>query len=194
MPIIYPLKFSSRKKQEDSIIGGLVPPGNFLTDTLHSVISWYEMWVNPGNVTINRQYIQRKQHTAGAVVVYHFRKELPVMQVTGYCGWIKIKSIMEELRDSVMSDMTGGGKFDYSDGFSATKEAGKNVGKGFVKGFKAPFSGGLDGSSNRMNNSPRLFLERLRDLAEEPAYFIDGEGVEHYNVKYIKIFKYFLPF
>ncbi len=38
------------------------------------------------------------------------------------------------------------------------------------------------------NNSPRIFLRRLRELAEDPMYFIGTDGVEHYNTKYIKIY------
>ena len=37
-------------------------------------------------------------------------------------------------------------------------------------------------------NSPRVFLQRLRDIADEPMYFIDLKGVEHYNIKYIKLY------
>lgn len=38
------------------------------------------------------------------------------------------------------------------------------------------------------NNSPRVFLNRLRDIAQEAMYFVDLNGVEHYNTKYIKIY------
>lgn len=38
------------------------------------------------------------------------------------------------------------------------------------------------------NNSPRVFLKRLRTMAEEPMYFVDLKGIEHYNTKYIKIY------
>lgn len=37
-------------------------------------------------------------------------------------------------------------------------------------------------------NSPRVFMRRLRELAEDPAYFIGTDGVEHYNTKFIKIY------
>lgn len=43
-------------------------------------------------------------------------------------------------------------------------------------------------TSNSSDNSPRIFLKRLRDLAEDPAYYLGTDGVEHYNIKYIKIY------
>jgi len=39
-----------------------------------------------------------------------------------------------------------------------------------------------------MDNSPRIFLQRLRDMAEEPMYFVGLDGIEHYNTKFIKIY------
>jgi hypothetical protein len=47
---------------------------------------------------------------------------------------------------------------------------------------------------NKLNNSPRKFLQRLRDIADEPMYYIDDEGCEHYNIKYIKIFTKQYPY
>ena len=47
----------------------------------------------------------------------------------------------------------------------------------------------LESSTTNINkNSPRVFLSRLRNIADEPMYFIGLDGVEHYNTKYIKIY------
>ena len=43
-------------------------------------------------------------------------------------------------------------------------------------------------ASDNTNNSPRKFLSRLKGIADEPMYFVDSQGIEHYNIKYIKIF------
>lgn len=37
-------------------------------------------------------------------------------------------------------------------------------------------------------NSPKIFLKRLKDLADEPMYFTDIKGIEHYNTKFLKIY------
>jgi len=91
---------------------------------------------------------------------------------------------MEQMRssmiDTLVSPVTGGG----GDIRGATGAFKKEI----AKGFAAPFTRGIDGSSNRANNSPREFLERLRNLSEEPMYFVDERGIEHYNTKYIKVF------
>ena len=43
-------------------------------------------------------------------------------------------------------------------------------------------------TTNISQNSPRVFLSRLRNIADEPMYFIGLDGVEHYNTKFIKIY------
>ena len=43
-------------------------------------------------------------------------------------------------------------------------------------------------ASDNTNNSPRQFLSRLKGIADEPTYFVDSQGIEHYNIKFIKIY------
>ena len=43
-------------------------------------------------------------------------------------------------------------------------------------------------SRTSQKNSPRVFMKRLREVAEDPMYFVGTDGIEHYNVKYIKIY------
>lgn len=174
-----PFQFSSRHLMEQNSIVSALAPGNMLTDAFHSIASWYEMWINPENIRIGTQYIQQKQQTAGGIVIYHFKKDLEVMTVSGKCGWIRITSIMQDLQSGFFNDVVSG--FQKGD----TKKAMKSMGNQFVKSFNIT---NQDGSSNRLNNSPRLFLGRLKELADDTPYYVDDSGVEHYNSKYIKMF------
>jgi hypothetical protein len=60
--------------------------------------------------------------------------------------------------------------------------------KGDIKGlFQTPWNTS-NSHSNNFDNSPLVFLNRLKSIANEPMYYIDTEGIEHYNIKYIKLF------
>lgn len=143
-----PFQFSSRRIQMNTTqLGGLIP-NNPISELATETRSWYEMWINPTKVSINRSYLQQRKHTAGAVVTFHYRPEVYTMDVSGVCGWIGIGPGVEG-----------------------------------DKSFKDQFR-----SLAKTQNSPRIFLKRLRDIANEPMYFVDWGGVEHYNAKYIKIF------
>lgn len=174
-----PFQFSSTALMNENSVLGALAPGNMLTDAFHSVVSWYEMWINPESVKLQTQYLQTKQQTAGGIVIYHFKKDLQVMDVSGKCGWIRITSIMQDLQSGLFNDVVSG----FQKG--STKAAAKSFGSQLTQSFKV---NSRDGSSNRLNNSPRLFLERLRKLADELPYFVDDNGVEHYNSKFIKMF------
>ena len=50
---------------------------------------WYEMWINPENVNLDRKKIKTQHHTKGAIVVMHWRDELVSLRITGKSGWIK---------------------------------------------------------------------------------------------------------
>lgn len=65
----------------------------------------------------------------------------------------------------------------------------KNLASSYsLKNIKKPSTYLKSGHSNRINNSPSLFLSRLKETADEPMYYIDKDGVDHYNPKYIKMF------
>jgi len=160
-----PFHFSSRKMQQDvTSLGGLmVSP---ITNLINSSMTWYEMFINPQKVNIKQQMIQKKQHTARSIVTYHFRPDTYTMTVSGVVGWILNP--------------------EYP--FKDEKEQNPF-------GFRRPVKEWYDlidkntfRTDPAKDNSPRVFLKRLRTMAEEPMYFVDLDGIEHYNVKYIKIF------
>jgi hypothetical protein len=179
--ILTPFQFSSRKLQADTMSG--LP--NFMdNDLFQNILSWYEMWVNPEKVDITRRYLNTgPQHTAGAIVTQHFRSDVHVMQVNGSVGYVAVQSHLEEAQSAAIQsiiDPTKWSKFNVNDIYKNTKKSMDGIGAE-VLGFRT-------GQRNRINNSPRLFLKRLRDLADSPAYYIDKNGIEHYNTKYIKLF------
>lgn len=147
-----PFQFSSRKNQVNTTqLGGLIPD-NPISSLLSEATSWYEMWINPDKVSLNREYSQKHQYTAGSIVTYHYRPNMIKMAVSGAVGWIQ---------NGIQEDYT-----------PLTGVTIQNIVK----------------KDNKDSNSPRVFLRRLRDLADEPMYFIGLDGVEHYNTKYIKIY------
>jgi hypothetical protein len=87
------------------------------------------------------------------------------MKVSGVCGWIAINPQRDKDTRSL----------------------------GFVNPADIKKAGTI-WSANRIRlnpasrNSPRIFLQRLRNMAEESMYFVDLNGVEHYNIKYVKVF------
>lgn len=177
-----PFQFSSNKLQNANAISGVGAANslNMFSNAAQTVLSWYEMWVNPSNVKMSYEFKQVVRHTVGSIATFHFRKDLTMLEVSGFAGWVAIQSNIEEMQSSVFSLMKGPASF---------KKSFTNAAKGATKSLKD----GLDprkrkGNSNRLNNSPRQFLNRLKSLADEPMYYIDSEGVEHYNIKYIKMF------
>ena len=148
-----PFSFSSRKTQMNTTqLGGLIPD-NPISSLLSEATAWYEMWINPEKVSINRNYQQKPQHTAGAIVTYHYRADMFKMDVSGAVGWIQQNP--QEEGNPLIKSITNKSK-------------------------------NTAGGNNK--NSPRVFLKRLRDIAEEPMYFVGLDGVEHYNTKFIKIY------
>lgn len=180
-----PFQFSSNKLQNmNSKIASTDPTKkSLLSDTYQTVASWYEMWINPMNVSIRDNFIQQTEHTAGAVVTYHFRKDLGIMEVKGVAGWVAIQSDLEKLQNDTMSALRHP-KSAYSNIKKIGAQSYKDIKK---KVFDNPFNNNSD-KTNKLNNSPRKFLERLRDLAYEPTYYFDREGREHYNAKYVKMY------
>jgi hypothetical protein len=161
-----PFQFSSRMTQMNtSQLGGLIP-NNPLSNLSNESSAWYEMWINPEKVTITREFINKYEHTAKSVVAWHFRPDVEKMKVSGACGWIAIQP--QKAKD------------DRSLGF---KNPSGNDRKWYDSWRSADVNMRLP-----KRNSPRIFLQRLRDIAEEAMYFVDLKGIEHHNVKFIKIF------
>lgn len=157
-----PFQFSSRKTQMNTTqLGGLLP-NNPISDLLNESMSWYEMWINPQKVNIARQYLQKPNHTAGSIVTFHYRPDVYNMSVEGTCGWI-MKAPYEQGPNNL--------------GFKKNKDNKWKVWN------KDKFM-----SDSTQSNSPRIFLQRIRDIANEPMYFVDLNGIEHYNIKYLKIY------
>ena len=165
-----PFHFSSRKLQQDlTSLGGLLM--NPVTNLINSTMSWYEMFINPEKVSIKQNIIQKKQQTAGSVVTYHYRPDVYVMNVSGVCGWILNPQYpyKSEKEQNAFGFRAQGAEYEH-----------------------ARYQTYLDKNSYQtnpaQNNSPRVFLTRLRTIAQEPMYYVDQDGVEHYNTKFIKIF------
>jgi hypothetical protein len=163
--------------------------GGAIEEQFNTLFSWYEMWINPDKLTINTEFLNKKEHTAGSIVTYHFRKDAGVMSASGQCGWIMIQSDMDKLKDLAMkgaftkSSMSSAADFGKQILNQAGLTGSKKGGKTFLQNYST-----YAGKSVSLDNSPRTFLKRLRELAEEPMYFYDADGVEHYNTKFIKIF------
>ena len=185
-----PFQFSSNKLQNMNSVSDATNPTqrSLLSDTVGTVTSWYEMWINPTNLTITDSFIQTTEHTAGAIVTYHYRKDLGVMDVKGVAGWVMIKSDMDAIRDAALEALrhplsTIRNPRNYLRGVTDSIGSARDS---IIDGLN-PFNNN-SGPSNKVNNSPRRFLERLRDLAYEPTYYFDSQGREHYNAKYIKMY------
>lgn len=189
-----PFQFSSNKLQNATSLHSSTDPINkdLISDTYGSLTAWYEMWVNPQTLTMRKPYLQQTEHTVGAIVTHHFRRDLAIIEVKGVAGWVAIESDMDKLQNSAMSMLRNPKNFkkNVSKGWKTTKsQFSKNV-NSFKDGLN-PFNDNINpqgGKSSTVNNSPRKFLERLRDLADEPAYYYDRQGREHYNAKYIKMY------
>jgi hypothetical protein len=174
-----PFQFSSTKLQNSNAFN-IGANAGLLGDLGTSLLAWYEMWVNPESVNIADTFNQTVQHTAGAIVTHHYRKNFSTIQVSGKIGWVAIQSLLEESKNAALSEL----KTIIVGGASGT--AFKRLQKSFAKNISNPLA--PSGASSRFNNSPRLFLQRLKDLAYEPVYYYDSAGMEHYNTKYIKMF------
>ncbi|HRZ18866.1 MAG TPA: hypothetical protein P5136_02305 [Methanofastidiosum sp.] len=151
-----PFQFSSRHLQMSTTqLGGLVPD-NPISSLLNEATTWYEMWINPEKVNLSRSYQNKRVHTAGSIVTYHYRPEVTIMSISGVVGWIALNPQQEDT--SVFTQVT-------------------NLGKAINKN-----------STETNKNSPRVFMKRIKDVADDPMYFLGTDGVEHYNTKYIKIY------
>lgn len=174
-----PFQFSSGKRQYDvtSLYKTVTP--SILSDSAADLLAWYEMWINPSIVKKDTTYKQNRQHTAGSIVTYFYRPDITVLSASGKCGWVRIKSMIEELKADTMAGI-------LTRDMSGTKEDLKEM-QDSLSSMKLPWNM-TSGHSNRFNNSPLEFLKRLKNLANEPMYYIDADGVEHFNPKYIKVF------
>ena len=190
-----PFQFSSGKLQNTRAFNTQFLKSGFVGDTLQSLLSWYEMWINPESVNITQPYQQQKQHTAGSIVTYHYRRDVANMSVSGKIGWVMTQSAIEEARNSAFQAAVLGvnaatGVPNTPNPLTAFNKTTNNFN---WNDPNSPLRQSIDvtlrnGSSSRLNNSPRTFLGRLKALADEDSYYVDSNGLEHYNVKYIKIF------
>lgn len=176
-----PFQFSSRKLQEQTTSGllGGISFGGTIANFFQTAFAWYEMWINPEKVSITTEYIQKAQQTAGSIVTYHYRQNNPTLSVSGACGWVMIESRSEE--------MSIGDSYTRATGFKApgASESSTRYNRYLVdRGANLRNRG----ASDNTDNSPRKFLERLKNMADESMYFLDATGVEHYNTKFIKIY------
>jgi len=182
-----PFQFSSGKRQYEVLLG--LKPTNtaagILADSITDLIGWYEMWINPSTMNKQSKFKQTQQHTAGAIVNFFYRPEYTVMSCQGKVGWLRIHSVLEEAQSNAISNLLKGdlSLTDSQSGKSAITSAKEELNKVSTTPWNMKSS-----HSNRFNNSPLQFLKRLQGMALDPMYYIDNEGVEHYNPKYIKCF------
>jgi hypothetical protein len=186
-----PFQFSSKLLQNQSTSGLLgINIGGTAGGLIQSTFAWYEMWINPEKVDISTTYQQKKQHTAGSIVTYHYRADTPTMSVSGQCGWIMTRSQLENA--NVADQFVAGLGYQHQPkSTDPNKKKFWTQGKDFFKFKGQTFPGQRRAeklASDNTNNSPRQFLSRLKGIADEPMYFIDSQGIEHYNIKFIKIF------
>lgn len=173
-----PFQFSSNKLQYERAFS-LSDNDGLAGSTVSALLAWYDMWINPESITVSNSYIQNPSHTANGIVTYHYRKDLGKVSCNGSIGWVAIKSLIEEARDGTIGDLV-----------NIQKNVAK-IGANFTKAtsnFSINNPAAVTGKTSNINNSPRIFLDRIRSMANEPMYYMDSSGVEHYNQKYIKIF------
>lgn len=198
-----PFLFSSNMLQQQTLQGtssdltSLITKG-LLSETTQTISSWYEMWINPSSITINDRYIQNRQHTAGSIVTFHYRQDVKILSVAGAVGWVQIVSPAQnsEIGEfNIFKGDTSGIKRGLRDKYGTYQTDGvTDVSKlkAQLNTWNPSNSQGIRLKSGRHgninNNSPRLFLQRLKDLADQPSYYYDIYGQEHYNVKYIKMY------
>ena len=106
-----------------------------------------------------REFLHKKENTAGSIVTFHYRPDVYKMKVSGVCGWIALNPQTDKDTRSL--------------GF---------VNPADVQRAKTIWSADRVRINPATRNSPRIFLERLRNIAEESMYFIDLNGIEHYNI------------
>lgn len=185
-----PFQFSSKMLQEKTTSGllGGISIGGDAASLIHSAFSWYEMWINPEKVEISTSYIQKPQQTAGSIVTYHYRQDNPSMSVSGKCGWIQLESQETAGINNLLSIDTPNKADAYREGPFA-KGWDVNVDKREAKRrAKIGAKPVQPGASDNTDNSPRKFIGRLKAIADEPPYYVDYNGIDHYNVKFIKLF------
>ena len=107
--LLTPFQFSSRKMQAESTLGNVLG-NNLAIETMHNLISWYEMWVNPEKVDITTNFINNRQNTARGIVTHHFRKDVSIMSVSGTVGYVAVQSKIEELKADLMNSIIGSGE------------------------------------------------------------------------------------
>ena len=182
---LLPFQFSSGKRQYE-VSAGIETTSVLASlglDAVIDVIGWYEMWINPHSLQEQNAFRQTQQHTAGAIITQFFRPENTVINCSGKCGWVRIHSIVEELKSGMISAAINS-KISTKDVLHQAKDSIKEA----VADYGALPWNQKSSHANRFNNSPLLFLKRLQSMALEPMYYIDDEGVEHFNPKYIKCF------
>lgn len=169
-----------------------------VSDSTQIKNSWYEMWINPSSITIQDRYIQNRQHTAGSIVTFHYRQDVKVITVEGAVGWVQIESASQNAETGAFNLLKGNTNY-IKQGLRNTYNSYTRNGQIDPNKLKAQLNKWNPSlsESNRIkagrhadntDNSPRLFLQRLKDLADQPAYYYDNDGQEHYNVKYIKMY------
>jgi hypothetical protein len=193
-----PFQFSSNMLQSNTSLSKFTktsqsfPGKSLLEDTFQTLASWYEMWVNPTKVSIQDRYIQNRMHTAGSIVTFHYRQDVKVMVVSGFIGWVQIQSDLDGLQNGLFNLLKGDTsqiKRSMSSAYSSftnpqnRRQSNRRVTSSLSRTLPRV---GMHG--NKLNNSPRRFLQRLKDLADQPMYYYDSTGLEHYNVKYIKMY------
>lgn len=180
-----PFQFTSRRQQELTMGSAFgISIGGNIGQLLKSSFSWYEMWINPEKVDISTTYKQKRQHTAGSIVTYHYRRDVLTMSVSGYCGWVMIESRNKGVRARVKSP-SGGDLWRSGPIFNGNRSK-WGIDLNAPDEPRSPTETGL--KSDNTDNSPRVFLKRLKNIADEPMYFVDLKGIEHYNTKFVKIY------
>ena len=193
-----PFSFSSKKTQDNTVgllnlvpgMGGVL--GSITTDILSQLLAWYEMWVNPEKIDMKYQYVQATKQTAGALITFHYHRQNINMSVSGQSGWIlnPTAGINSQYKDAATKYLQDGniGKSIATSVRGTMKQVGIPGASPHVGNFSQGAPIGAARSKDRYNNSARIFLQRIRDIANEPMYYVDIYGVEHYNTKYIKIY------
>lgn len=164
------------------VTGGLGWLFKKLKDNAKDVL-FQEMYVNPDNFDTDITIPVSKVETVGGVVIHPWRPELPEITMSGVVGWIRDESILNSAVNNAIGGFLGGGTQEAVDGFTSA-----------FSGFGGPLNslGALQRfreEARRLVNSPRKFLQSLKDLVLSPMYYrAPGSPVEQYNTKRLVAF------
>jgi len=158
-----------------------------ISGTIGDKMLYSEMYLNPESLDIKYNIPTNKKETQGGVILHHWRPELPEISFKGAVGWIRNEAILDSAIDNAARSLASGGS-SIGDAFS--EPFGGDVSTAWTdmtESFDTIALQRFRESIRNLSNSPRKFLQEIKELALSPMYFESG-GMEIYNTKKIVAF------